>query len=1468
MLFRLRNESYKLTVLDKYYVLLVVLVFSISGKQVNAQIDVNFGVNADSGCVPFNVRFIDSSSAFVTYRHWDFGNGNVAIGNNITPSAIYNSSGVYDVTLTVSDGVDTASITKTGIVSVFSNPSVSFGHQAQLTGCASFPFSVTNTSPSGIIPIANWEWDFDDGSPLKSGQNINHLYRNAGVFNVTLIVTDSLGCSNSLVKPSLVNVKPKPVADFVSNDSLSVCGPPLTINIFNTSTSSHPLFFNWTVGGVNYTTSNVSPTFTAAGGYDAELIVTSTIGCSDTLLVPNYVWIGNIIASMNIPDTACLGELKKFENTSQGGHLFYWDFGDGDTAIGADVFHAYSNPGIHTVTLVSSGGANCDDTITQDIFIESVEANFSSTPHYGCEVPFGVVFTDLSVGNGLSWEWRFGNLIGSFPFLLPNISNSQNPSNTYLDPGTYDDTLIVTSVNGCKDTMIVVQNEEIIVTNPSWFAVPIKGCFPLDVSFNNQSAPMARVANWWWEFDDGSPLDYSLNPTHTFQNVGEYTVVLTIVSIDGCTASFDNEILVGSKQSANFAINTAVACASDTVIFENLSQDTNLITSYNWSFGDGMFDGDEEPTHLYLDTGYMQVSLVASYNGCLDTLVVDSAIYINGPLVNIMPIYNCDSQNVVQFNSSSLGGTNFSWSFGDSTAKDSINWSPVHHYPVADGNYPVKFIVWDSISGCSQTRTQNVAIRYIDGAIAAVDTTLCKGDLAVFDVGKTLNGVPVAEWSIDGFGNQFFDKTKIIVPVNDLGPHTIYSIVRDFNGCRDTVSQNYYVYEPVANYILSDTIGCAPLSIQFSDASTSDTSVVNWLWDFGGGNFSTLQNPNISFNGDGTTDYDISLTVTDTFGCFHQIYNVNAITVVEPPSFFTSTDIEVCEDSPVSFSNIPTGNYSYLWNFDDGTTSVLQNPVHEYVAHGVYDVSLTVIDSLGCDSTYVERNFIEVQDTPIADFSATAFSSDCFPASIVFTDLSTYTNLDYWSWNFGDSPNFAVQYSPGAQNFYNAPGFYDVTVVVTTTFGCSDTITKSNFIHIGGPTGNISHEPGIGCLNQEILFDIENKNLDAQKVIWDFGDGVVETSFGPNLMMGHAYTVAGNYNVSAIISDIQGFCQITDTLSVEVDEINADFIISDTSGCTPVVLYVNNNSSGEDVINWFLDGDPQGQNQLDSFLIVESGMHVLTLQVKNNYSQCLDTMNVNVEVFPDPILQLSQDVTICAGDSVQLNVTGADTFSWWPVDYLSQSNIYNPLSIPDSSITYRVEAWDINECYALDSITITVQQEVVLDAIRNDTTIFVGTELFLFTESTGDIWYNWSPPFAMGCTDCPSPLVQPSESITYQLTYGDLNGCFQFDTAVKVEVLDEFKVSIPNTFTPGSDNLNDTFVPVVYGVEEMVYMRIYDRWGGLVFESKDITIGWDGTYKNKLVAHNSAYSYTTRFRRYNGEIKDYVGFVLVVINGQ
>jgi hypothetical protein len=146
---------------------------------------------------------------------------------------------------------------------------------------------------------------------------------------------------------------------------------------------------------------------------------------------------------------------------------------------------------------------------------------------------------------------------------------------------------------------------------------------------------------------------------------------------------------------------------------------------------------------------------------------------------------------------------------------------------------------------------------------------------------------------------------------------------------------------PVADFE-PDTVGCAPLSVQFRNLSTTGES---WLWDFGDKTYSSDQNPSHIYYIPG--DYIVKLTVSNITG---QSSHVGLTTVYQnPTSIFTVFPTEVVNNAQVVvFSNYSNFGVSNLWNFGDGKTSIEENPWHKYESAGIYNVTLTVTSKDGC----------------------------------------------------------------------------------------------------------------------------------------------------------------------------------------------------------------------------------------------------------------------------------------------------------------------------------------------------------------------------------------------------------------------------------------------------------------------------------------------------------------------------------------
>src|SRR5690606_36075720 len=122
------------------------------------------------------------------------------------------------------------------------------------------------------------------------------------------------------------------------------------------------------------------------------------------------------------------------------------------------------------------------------------------------------------------------------------------------------------------------------------------------------------------------------------------------------------------------------------------------------------------------------------------------------------------------------------------------------------------------------------------------------------------------------------------------------------------------------------------------------------------------------------------------------------------------------------------------------------------------------------------------------------------------------------------------------------------------------------------------------------------------------------------------------------------------------------------------------------------------------------------------------------------------------------------------------------------------------------------------------------------------------------CQNCPFPIVSPKKDTTYIVTVADEYGCLAVDS-VNVRVFDNCSgenVTVPNTFSPNNDGLNDVFYVKGTGLSNIERLRIYSRWGELMFESPDINIGWDGTY-NGVPVNSGVYVYYLEAVCLNGE---------------
>jgi gliding motility-associated-like protein len=221
---------------------------------------------------------------------------------------------------------------------------------------------------------------------------------------------------------------------------------------------------------------------------------------------------------------------------------------------------------------------------------------------------------------------------------------------------------------------------------------------------------------------------------------------------------------------------------------------------------------------------------------------------------------------------------------------------------------------------------------------------------------------------------------------------------------------------------------------------------------------------------------------------------------------------------------------------------------------------------------------------------------------------------------------------------------------------------------------------------------------------------------------------------------------------------------------------------------------------------------------------CSSSDTVTVNVHPLPVVDAGQDQNICEGDNITLSATGASSYLWTP-----GGNGQSIIVAPTSTTTYLVSGTDTWGCEDDDDVTVNVFADPIVSAMPSE--ICAGEQALL--TASGAITYTWQPGGMTGDSVTVTPLI----TTTYTVTGMDAHGCENASTVVVTVLTDcpkaEPIIRIPTAFTPNADGLND-----IFRIEEsqnftLTSLRIYNRWGEVIFQTTDISQGWDGNYKGR-----------------------------------
>ncbi len=570
-------------------------------------------------------------------------------------------------------------------------------------------------------------------------------------------------------------------------------------------------------------------------------------------------------------------------------------------------------------------------------------------------------------------------------------------------------------------------------------------------------------------------------------------------------------------------------------------------------------------------------------------------------------------------------------------------------------------------------------------------------------------------------------------------------------------------------------------------------------------------------------------TTNNSNNCNNVVFKFS--TGLIPVADFIPDQTTGCSDFTIQFQNFSTDDDTYLWDFGNGNLdSTTFEPSITYTTPGNYTVNLYVTDSV-CLLTDTAQITINVLPEIIVNIPSQVNLCGNNPYTLFANISGNPTNI-IWS----DQADFSTQLNTNPNDnsiLITSQGTYYIQAF---NAYCND--TSSTIVTFNNPSqASFTPSSFAGC--SPLTVNFTNTSVQTQWFLWNFGNGQVDSlNFEPTV----TYTNPGQYQVALSIFDPN--CPASDTAVFTIEVLpDVQINLEDTiSLCTAVPITINPTSTGStNLFVW------SSTNSFSDTLNTDTTVPQLDLanptagyyyfSASNEFCSSIDSFLVQ---FISPDIDLNATDSICSGELATVSVinltpSSSLTYSWAPTSIIV-SNQGDEIQVnPISNQMVYVSATG-GGCNVSDSILINVTtlDPTLVVASASDYEVLPGTTVTLYGSPAGMDSYSWSPSNGLSDPTLQQTDAFVNETTVYTLTVSE-GPCTRSDTTeIKVYeiICEDPYVFIPNAFSPNGDNENDVLYVRGIWIEKMIF-RIFDRWGEMVFESTDPTIGWDGTFRGR-----------------------------------
>ena len=788
-------------------------------------------------CIPAtSVDFGDSSLGDDTHI-WFFGDGDTSSLDN--PVHNYPALTIYTITLTTYNMTSGCRDTESLSISLV-KPVLHF--TADDTALCKYGIvHISSFITGGTASLYSWQVN-GLTDPYMTDSFLIDTFNVSGLYSIRMIIQDGEHCLDTLTKPNYLIVA-KPVDSFTVAPPTTCWGLGVLFTDHTTDVPGTTLTnYKWTFGdgsSTTVTTPTVPHTYTAAGTYAVQEIVTDNIGCKDTLTNPAEVTVYKPAASFYASNThPCKWAPVTFTNLSTGIAGSFWMFGDGDTSNVFSPIHAYSATGAYTVKLVVTDIHGCKDTAsyTNYINITGPHAGFYMLDSFSLCPPLAVSFINTSTG-ATSYNWFFGD--GSTSILT-------SPSDLYTAVG-YDTILLVArDAYGCLDT--AVGHVNLFGSSGGFFYGPLTGCAPLTVSFG---ASINNVPNIIWDFADGttSSMAFTDSITHTYTIPGAYVPKLVLSDNTGCQKSSQGiDTIKVDGVTPGFTTVPHPVCLNTPFSFKDTSSALFApITGWHWTLAPGDTSDLSAPTYTYTTVGSFPVTLVVTDGwGCTGE-ISESVTVFPPPVISVSP----DTVVCVGDPASLTGSGGISYTWSPPATLSCTACAVTQASPTVVTQYTV---TGTDINGCQNTDTVTVFLRTKTLSTGWGDTAICQGNaVTVFDSGASkYTWVPAT-----GLSNA-----NIADPTASPNATTTYTVIAQLGSCIPDTNYVTIIVHPLPSVNAGEDQSL--IAGATATLNATGTNIGSYLWTPGA---------TLSCDSCATTVASMSVTttytvdVTSAYGC-------------------------------------------------------------------------------------------------------------------------------------------------------------------------------------------------------------------------------------------------------------------------------------------------------------------------------------------------------------------------------------------------------------------------------------------------------------------------------------------------------------------------------------------------------------------------------------------------------------------------